>query len=179
MGLWKFFGKCVFLAAIVLLLYGCPYDSEVPLGQSEVAHIDKELVGNWLYKNTDQKESGIVTISPFNGSELLIITREEGKSAQVFYRAFVSVVDGEKFLNIQEIKPSNEKRSWVFANYHVSYGELTIRIVEDKLFKDNIASSSALVDFLSANVNNSDLYGSDGVKVLKFFREVLPHPAPE
>jgi len=179
MGLCKFFGKCIFLATIVLLLPGCPYYSEVPISRSEVAHIDKGLVRNWLYKNTDQKESGIVTISPFNASELLIIILDKGKCAHDFYRAFVSVVDGVKFLNVQEIKPSNEKRSWVLVNYWISSGELTIRIVEDKLFKDKIASSSALMDFLTSNVKNRDLYGSDGVKVLKFVREVVPQLAPE
>ena len=176
MALCKFYGRCVFLAAIMLLLCGCPYHSEFPLGRSEVAPIDKGLVGNWLYKNTDQKESGIVTITPFNGSELLIVTREEGKSAHDFYRAFLSVVDGEKFLNIQEIKPSNEERSWMFINYAVSNGELTIKIVEDKLFKDKIASSTALNDFLRANVKNRELYSSDGGKVLRFVQEVPNKP---
>jgi hypothetical protein len=164
---------------VVSLLYSCPYDSEVPLGRSEVAHIDKGLVGNWLYRNNDQKESGIVTISPFNESELLIVVGEEGKSKHDFYRAFISVVDGEKFLNIQEIRPSNEKRSWMFVNYSVANSDLTIRIVEDKLFKDKIVSSSALMDFLNSNVKNRDLYGSDGVKVLKFVRDVVPQLAPE
>jgi hypothetical protein len=172
MGLWKFFSKCVFLAVVVSLLYSCPYDSEVPLGRSEVAHIDKGLVGNWLYRNNDQKESGIVTISPFNESELLIVVGEEGKSKHDFYRAFISVVDGEKFLNIQEIRPSNEKRSWMFVNYSVANSDLTIRIVEDKLFKDKIASSPALNDFIRANIKNRDLYGSDGGSILKLVREV-------
>jgi hypothetical protein len=127
----------------VSLLYGCPYDSEVPFGRSDVAHIDKALVGNWLYRNNDQKESGIVTISPFSESELLIVVREEGKSTHDFYRAFVSVVDGEKFLNIQEIKPTNDKRSWMFVNYSVANSELTIRIVEDKLFKETSTAATA------------------------------------
>jgi hypothetical protein len=179
MGLCKFFGKCIFLAMIILLLSGCPYYSEVPISRSEVSHIDKRLIGNWLYKNTDQKESGLVTISPFNENELLIIIRDEGKCAHDLYRAFISEVDGENFLNVQEIKPSNEKRSWVFVNYWIFSGELTIRIVEDKLFKDKIVSSSALMDFLNSNVKNRDLYGSDGVKVLKFVRDVVPQLAPE
>jgi hypothetical protein len=161
---------------VMSLLFGCPYDSEVPLGRSELAHIDKGLVGNWLYRNNDQKESGIVTISPFSESELLIVVREEGKSTHDFYRAFVSIVDGEKFLNIQEIKPTDEKRSWMFVNYSVANSELTIGIVEDKLFKDKIASSIALNDFIQANIKNRDLYGSDGGSVLKLVREVPSKP---
>jgi hypothetical protein len=176
MGLWKFLGKCVVLSVVVSLIYGCPYDSEVPLSRSEVARIDKGLVGNWRHRNNDQKESGIVTISPFNESELLIVVREEGKIAYDCYRAFISIVDGEKFLNIQEIKPTNDKRSWVFVNYSVSNGELTIRIVEDKLFKEKITSSLALNDFIRANIKNRDLYGSDSGSVLKLVREVPPKP---
>jgi hypothetical protein len=176
MGLWKFCAKCVFLSAVVSLLYGCPYDSAVPLNRSEIAQIDKGLIGNWLYKSNDQKESGIITIFPFNESELLIVMREEGKRAHDFYRAFVSIVDGEKFLNVQEIKPTNEKRSWIFVNYSIFNGELTIRIVEDKLFKDEIASSSALNDFIKENITNRDLYGSDGGTVMKFVPVVSANP---
>jgi hypothetical protein len=177
MGLWKFIGKCIVLATVVSLLYGCPYDSEVPLGQIQSAQIDKTLVGNWLFKSNDQKESGVVTISPFNEKELLIVVREEGKSPHDFYRAFVSIVDGEKFLSIQEVRPKNEKRSWVFVNYSMANGELNFRIVEDKLFREKFASSSALQDFIRANIKNRDLYAGDGGPVLKFAPEVPSKPA--
>jgi hypothetical protein len=56
---------------------------------------------------------------------------------------------------------------------------LTIRIVEDKLFENKLASSSALIDCLRTNLRNRDLYGSDGGKVLKFAREVPLQLVPE
>jgi hypothetical protein len=47
------------------------------------------------------------------------VLKEEGKAEDELYRAFVSVVEGEKFLNVQQIKAPSEKRSWVFVNYAV------------------------------------------------------------
>jgi len=165
-------GKCIFLAVIVLLLYGCPYESEVPLGQSANSNIDTALVGNWQSKIADQSESGFVSISPFNEKELLIVIWEEGKSRRDLYRAYTSSVGDQKFLNIQEIKAANEKRSWMFAAYSINGEELTIKIVEDKIFKDkNIASSTALNDFIKANLNSKDLYGGDNGTSMRLSRK--------
>ena len=157
---------------MLFLLYGCPYDSEVPLTRSEDARIDTELIGNWTFRGTTPADAGMITISPFNEHELLIIPWEEGKNGRDYYRAFVSIIDGVKFLNLQTIKPAAEKKSWTLVNYTISKGELMIRIVEDKLIKEKFSSSTALREFIKANLMNSDLYAGDND--LKFVKEPLP-----
>ncbi len=175
----KFPLECIFFAAILLSLCGCPYDSEVPLTRSEDACIDLDLVGNWLYRSTDQKDSGTITFSPFNEHEFLVILQEKGVHTREYYRAMGSNIDGDKFLNVQGIRPSFEKKSWTFVNYSVSQGELKIRIVEDKLFKEKFTSSVSLSAFIKTHLKDKDLYGDDGGKVLTFVKEVSPRPNPE
>jgi hypothetical protein len=164
--------KCFLLAAVMFLLYGCPYDSEVPLTRSEDATIDAELLGKWIYRNRTTADAGMLTIAPFNEHEFLIILREDGKNGRDYYRAFVSSIDGVKFLNLQTIKPTAEKKSWTLVSYAISNGELTIRIVEDKLIKEKFSSSPALRGFVKANLKNKDLFGDDSSESIKLVKEV-------
>ena len=164
---------------MLFLLYGCPYDSEVPLTRSEDARIDTELVGNWTFRGTTPADAGMITISPFNERELVIILWEEGKNGRDYYRAFVSIIDGVKFLNLQTIKPTVDKKSWTLVNYSISKSELMIRIVEDKLIKEKFSSSMALRDFVKGHLKDRDLYGEDGGKALKFVKEPTPKTGGE
>jgi hypothetical protein len=170
------FLKYLFLAVMLLMLYGCPYDSEVPLTSSEDALIDTELIGNWTFRGKTPAEAGMMTISPFNEHELLIIMREEGKCERDYYRAFVSIIDGVKFLNVQTIKPVSETRSWTLVNYSISNSELTIRIVEDKLIKEKFSSSTALREFIKIHLKNTDLYNENDGLALNFVKQPVPQP---
>jgi hypothetical protein len=158
------------MAALVLWASGCPYESDVPLTPVEAARLDTSLIGKWLYRgdgSRDSEESGTITFIPFNEREFLAVLEEEGKKENELYRAFVSVVDGEKFLNAQEIKASSEKRSWAFVNYSIINGELRIRIVEEKLFKEKKAPSETPFQFLRKHLKDKDLYGEEPAQILR------------
>jgi hypothetical protein len=158
------------LAVLVLWVSGCPYESEVPLTPVESARIDASLIGKWQYGSgvpNDPKGSGTITFFPFNEREFLAVLEEEGKKENELYRAFVSVVDGERFLNAQEIKASSEKRSWAFVNYEVNQGELRIRIVEEKLFKEKKGLSETPFEFIRKHLKDKDLYGEEPAQILR------------
>lgn len=167
MGSRRLPAKCILVTAILFLVCGCPYESDVPLSRIEDARIDKELLGKWLYRNAEQNDSGMIMISMFNEHELVIVIREDGKEDDDFYRAFSSVVDGEGFLNVQEISTSSKKRKWTFVNYAVAGDSLSVRIVEDRLFKGKIHSSEALHAFVKNHLKNPNLYADNDKKVLK------------
>ena len=61
---------------ILPLLWGCPYESEVPLSKVSKAQIDPALLGEW--KNTKEGEQFTMIILPFNDHELLIMGIEDG-----------------------------------------------------------------------------------------------------
>jgi hypothetical protein len=175
----KFLAKYIFLYATLLSLSGCPYDSDVPLTRSEDACIDTELWGSWLFKSTNPKDSETITIFPFNEHELLIISQEEDKINPDYYRAFISIINTDKFLNVQRISSFGEKKSWILLKYSVANGELTSRVVYDRLFKEKFTSSAALSEFIKSHLKDEDLCEEGDGTVMTFVKKVSPRPTQE
>jgi hypothetical protein len=150
---------------ILPLLYGCPYESTVPLGKSWKAEIDPALLGAW--KSTEKGESFTMTIQPFNEHEFLILGTEKGRIQPDAMRAFVTTIKDEHFLNVQEIKDQPDKRGWWLVKYIISDDTLTAWTVDDKLFPKPITSSRALCRFVKKNLGNKELYGDTSPTVLQ------------
>jgi hypothetical protein len=149
----------LFLLLILPLLYGCPYESEVPLGKVSAAKIDQGLIGKW--QHTAEGEQFTMIIQQFNDHELLIMGIEDGEVQQEAMRAFVTVVKDEQFLNLQEIKETYDTRGWYLAKYSLSGATLMAWTVDDKLFTKPLTSTRALYRFVKQNLQNTALYCSD------------------
>jgi hypothetical protein len=150
---------------ILPFLWGCPYDSKVPLGKSCKAEIDPALLGEW--RSTEKGESFQITIQAFNDHELVILGLEEGKTQCEGIRAFVTTVKDERFLNVQEVKDQPDKRGWWLVKYTIAGDTLTAWTVDDKLFTEPITSSRALYRFVKKNLGNKELYGDAPPMVLQ------------
>jgi hypothetical protein len=150
---------------ILPLLWGCPYESKVPLGKSCKAEIDTALLGEW--KSTEKGESFTMTFQQFNDHELLILGSEKGKVDHDVMRAFVTTIKDERFLNVQEIKEPLDKRGWWLVKYTISGDTLTASTVDDKLFTKPVTSSRALYRFVKKNLRNKELYGDATPTVLQ------------
>jgi hypothetical protein len=172
--------KCLstYLFCVLLLLFlcGCPYESKVPLSVSSQAKIDKELIGDWKFEPTpmnDEKESAGITIYSFNDHEFFVCFWEilEGKDEILLLKVFVTTIDDTKFLNVQELDYPPKERGWLFYSYSVSGDILTLRGVEDTLFKQDFTTSKTLRKFFKDNLGNKELYGKDSKMVLKRIKE--------
>jgi hypothetical protein len=155
----------IVILLILPFLWGCPYESMVPLGKSWKAEINPALLGAW--KSTGKGESFTMTIQPFNEHELLILGTEKGKIQPDAMRAFVTTIKDERFLNVQEIKDQPDKRGWWLVKYNISGDTLTAWTVDDKLFPKPITSSRALYRFIKKNLGNKELYGDTSPTVLQ------------
>jgi hypothetical protein len=155
----------LFFLLILPFLWGCPYESDVPLGKSNKGEIDQALLGAW--KNTAEEEPFNMIIEQFNDHELLLLGMKDGTIERDVMRAFVTVIKDEQFLNVQEIKDSPDERGWYLVHYALSGDTLTMRIVEDKLFTKPFTSSRALSSFVKKNLHNKDLYGDATPTVLQ------------
>jgi hypothetical protein len=155
----------LFFLLILPLLWGCPYESTVPLSRNSKAEIDQALLGDW--KNTDQAEPFTLIIQQFNEHELLIMGAEDGKINRDVMRAFVTVIEDERFLNVQDIDVPPDKRVWYLAKYTISGDTLTAWTVDDKLFTKPMTSSRALYRFVKKHLGDKALYGNDSPFVLK------------
>jgi hypothetical protein len=163
----------VIFLLIPFLLTGCPYEPGIPLSSPGESEIDSELIGKWKYEDKEGHTLGTATISPFNDTELLIVLHDEERNERDMYRAFVTTIDKEKFLNIQEIKGTYEKRAWMFINYSTANCILSYKIVDDEVIKKNrknLSSSKELYAFIKENLENNNLYGNGGKTDLKCIR---------
>ena len=160
--------KFIFLI-FIFLFCGCPYDSVVPLSDPARAAVDKDLIGKWIKE--EKNEKAFLVIDQFNGQELILLIVEDGGKKIDRMRAFTTVVDGEKFLNVQEIKDEFDKRKWLFVNYKVSGGVMSLKTVEDKILKKPAKDSDELFALIKKNIKNKDLYDGDDVETLKRVKE--------
>lgn len=154
---------------ILPFLWGCPYESTVPLSKSRKAEIDQALLGVW--KNTAEEDPFTMIVEQFNEHEFLLLGMVDGKINREVMRAFVTVIKDERFLNVQEIKDSPDERKWGLVHYTLSGDTLTIRIVDDKLFDRSFSSSRALSSFIRKNLHNKALYGDVPPMVLQRVEE--------
>jgi hypothetical protein len=157
-----------------LLLHGCPYESERPLGSSAEAKIDEALLGRWEERKESGELLGTATILPFNDHEMVIVLRESGKEDPELMRAFVTIIDGERFLNVQEVSSKPGKRAWYLANYRVSGDRLEWRIVEETLFTKAFESSPDLHGFVKENLRNPELYSEDPKQTMSRAHPTFP-----
>jgi hypothetical protein len=155
----------LFFLLILPLLWGCPYESTVSLSKSSKAEIDQALLGAW--KNTAEGEPFIMIIEQFNEHELLIMGIEDGEVQREVMRAFVTVIQDEWFLNVQDIDVPPDKRVWYLAKYTISGDTLTAWTVDDKLFTKPMTSSRALCRFVKKHLDDKALFGNDSPFVLK------------
>jgi hypothetical protein len=155
----------LFLLLILPLLWGCPYESEVPLGKVSAAVIDQGLIGKW--QHTAEGELFTMIIQQFNDHELLIMGREDGEVQQEAMRAFVTVIKDEQFLNLQEIGETYDERGWYFVKYSVSGATLRAWSVDDALFTKPCTSTRALYRFVKQNLRNKALYCSGSPMVFQ------------
>ena len=86
-------------------------------------------------------------------------------------RAFVTVIEDERFLNVQDTDVPPDKRVWYLAKYTISGDTLTAWTVDDKLFTKPVTSSRALYSFVKKHLNDKVLFGNDPFVVLKRVRE--------
>jgi hypothetical protein len=141
-----------FLAGIslVLMMAGCPYESNVPLNDSCSAALDPQLTGRWIFPKTSHSNDTI-EILPFNAHEYLVISANEGKGMagkDALGRAFISVVDGVKYLNFYDIRNNGK---CIFFKYEIDAGKLTTSSPSDSFIKRSFRSSGELSLYFKKN----------------------------
>lgn len=146
------------LLFILLIIWGCPYDSSIPLGEIKNSVIDPNLIGSWKSVGTDVDTFEVMKVYSFNQHEYLILFLE--KSEINVFRAFSTTVDGHTFLNVNELSAElTSTPNYIFVEYLLAGNELKFRIIEDKLPQKYYKDSRAFRDFVKNNLNNRQLFG--------------------
>ncbi len=141
--------------AAALLLAGCPYGAEFPLGNPAEAVLDAGLLGTWKPASESEEELRL-TFRAFTGA-LLSLEAESPGEEPASYPAFVSAIGAERFLCLHD---AAESGLWYFGNYRFDAEKLKLRIVEDELFESQtLPDAEALRAFLQRHLEDPLLYG--------------------
>jgi hypothetical protein len=152
------FGRAAAVAA-VMVLAGCPYSADQPLGDPASAVPDPALAGTWRSEDPESHEVISITFAGFNEHEMVGFSWEPGPGdkAILALRLFVTPIGGEKFLNVRELRDDAE---WNFARYRIVGDTLTIRLIDDALFESkSFSSPEELTGFIAARLSDPRLYG--------------------
>jgi hypothetical protein len=140
----------LFTAAVFLT--ACPYGSEHPIGSPADAVADAALLGTWNATGEDGEELTVTIRSSGDSGYVITAESPEGGEPESI-SAFVSDVDGERFLNIRD-------EGWYFANYRILDGRLRLRVVDDALFESRtFVCPEDLRAFVRENLGDPRLYG--------------------
>jgi hypothetical protein len=147
----------------IILFASCPLTSKDPLSDPSSASIDPALVGEWRMFDEDTAETNRLIVLGFSDREYVLIAKGDAEDEIEVYRAFVTEIGTERFLNVRELGGTNEP--WNFINYRIAEGRMEFRIVDDKLFESkNLDTSEELRNSILTHLSDPLLYGEGGGK---------------
>lgn len=133
-----------------LLLFGCPYESKVPISKPKFPP-DNSLIGKWVEKGQNKEE---YTVS-IDGYEYKIEGKEIKSGNTENYKGFITEVKGVRFFNIYE-KGADEIS---YALYKIETGNNTITLkgISEKI-TDKFTTSNDLKAFIEKNMGSATFY---------------------
>jgi hypothetical protein len=141
------------LVAIMILLYGCPYSSEVPIDEPSVKY-DQNIIGKWAKPSN---ENDYYLIKSFDDYRFIITSFEKnsdgGYDSKDYYCYFSKIKD-VLFLNMKEA----DKNEYTF--YKVVFdGNSNIKLYPvTEYITEKFTKSSDLKKFFSKNLKLSFFY---------------------
>ncbi len=111
-------------------------------------------------------KQGTVTFLPFNDTEYVVFGRDPEDSGKDpgRMRAFVTFIDGGRFLNLQVLEEDGT-RAWRYANYSIAGDTMTVRLIDNELFSSRtFTSSDELRRSVQENLHDPRLYGREDGK---------------
>jgi hypothetical protein len=144
------FGKLQRLALAVCTTasLGATCRARSPLDPAPELEIDRRLVGTWRCVSGDADARGSATASVATDRENereFLIRWEESEGGAESFRAFVSAVQGSKFLNVRSADDEVHSAEWAFLRYSfLRRNVLYLELVPDAIFEDEGASPSPI-----------------------------------
>jgi hypothetical protein len=148
--------------ALSLMFMGCPYESKVPIDDPSNAKADKELVGKWEEKGSDDYSWK----SELDGNMYRIekVNIKEGGDPTI-YKGFLSDVGGTPFLNVYEVDEysSTDKKYYLYLVEKKGEERVKLKAVTDNITEE-FTSSTELKAFIKKNMGISFFFNKDDEK---------------
>lgn len=146
--------QCCILAICSLMLYGCPYESAVPVSPAAIP-VDEQMLGQWVSEAESYNEYFVSKADPLHYKvEQRSIT---GHTAE--YIAHLSQIKGVTFLNVYS---DSAKTYYLYRiNTNSAEGRFSLLPISNKT-SEQFNSSASLRQFVEKNMNLKSFYDSEG-----------------
>ncbi len=151
---------------ILLSLWGCPYLSNVPLGES-VEPVKESVIGLWVPENEASEESpSYYDISEEDSVTYRIIhnafNKEKKEYTKLNYRGHTTSIDRNMFLNMVE----DGQKEYLMHKLVVMPNKLVLFEVTDNI-DEKFATSEEMHAFFKQNMHLSFFYNKDEVQLIR------------
>ena len=153
-----------------LLLCGCPWSSDEPLSDPSSAVIDPSLLGTWRIRDEDSGEWQQLAYLRFDDHEMVSWAREDATGEVSLSRLFLTVIGGERFLNIREL--GSDDVPWYFARCTMEGDRCTLTFVDDGLFGSRAPGSAEdRRELIRTHLADPLLYAAEGREPMEMILE--------
>lgn len=137
------------LSVFCLGLFGCPYESQVPISHPSI-HVDTRLLGHW---NSKDEVYNSYNVSQASATEYNIV--QKNITGLYRFKGFLSEVKGSMFMNVY----SDSTRSYYLYRVRIdpSANKFTLVPLSENL-PDHFGSVDGLRNYLEKNMGFQSFY---------------------
>jgi hypothetical protein len=149
-----------------LVFMGCPYESKLPLDTADKSKPDKDLVGKWEEKDSED----YIWKCEMDGNQYRIEKKstESSDDEPTIYIGWLTDVGGSPFLNVYEQTYDSDKSYMLWKFEKKSADRIKFKAVTDNITEE-FTTSEELKTFVKKNMELSFFYNKDDEKT--FYKE--------
>ncbi len=154
-------------ASLSLLLMGCPYESKISLGSADNSKPDKDLVGKWEEKGSDDYSWKCT----MDGNQYRIEKKDisgDGDAEPTIYIGWLTDIAGSPFMNVYEQDYSEDRKYYFYRMEKKSADRIKFKAVTDNITEE-FTTAEELKAFVKKNMELSFFYNKDDEKT--FYKE--------
>jgi len=142
------------LLVLTVMLGGCPYGSEIPLDTTG-KKINPALLGDWEPKSSSSAKYKITKDNDFTYK---IVKSSADSKEPTVYKAYLTDLDGETFLNLWEVNESSNKTYYFYKlELNSSNSKATLSSVTENI-KEKFSTGEEMKAFFKKYKNLSFFY---------------------
>ena len=144
--------RIINLLALGIVVLGCYYESPHPIGAAADAQRVDALEGSWITVGGEGQTE--LQVARFDERTYLVELHEDGKRER--YRAYVTDVGRNRFLNVQPIEGAD--RPFVFFRFEFAPDTLRLMPVRERA-APKFSASAELRAWLEQHADDALIYG--------------------
>jgi hypothetical protein len=145
------------ISVVMIIITGCPYESNLTLSDPKDSSIDPDITGKWLVNMSSPGSQDTLIVMRFNDHEYYFESHEIKNSKLIIDRGrgFITRINDVKLLNLCGL---DEPSKFYFAKYVCSGNKMVLTYSSDQFIKTQFGSSRELFDFFKTHIDEQGFF---------------------